>query len=60
MDATKQNFQIANRVGSLLEEEKCTVAQAVEILGYVSRKIQYASPVHFPAEKSVKRANSVD
>lgn len=60
MDATKQNFQIASRIGSLLEEEKCTVAQAVEILRYVSRKIQYTSYVHFPLDESVECADPVN
>lgn len=60
MDATKQNYQLANQIGAMLEKENCTVGQAMEILAYVSRKIQRISAVQFPADELVERTNTVD
>lgn len=60
MDATQQNYHIASQIGLFLEKENCTVAQALEILAYVSRKIQCTSHVQFPDELDVEGAHPVD
>lgn len=50
MEATEQNYRIANQIWAILAKENCTVAQAQEILAYVSRKIPCESHVQFPEE----------
>lgn len=60
MDAKKQNYQIANQIGALLESENCTVADAVEILAYVARKIKCTSHVQFSGDESIECANTVN
>lgn len=60
MDAKKQNYQLANQIGALLEKENCTVANAIDILEYVARKIKCTSHVQFPKDESVECADTVN
>lgn len=60
MEAKNQNYQIANQIGTLLESENCTVADAVEILAYVAKKIKCTSHVQFPEDESIECTNTVN
>lgn len=45
MEATQENYRIANKILELLAEENCTVQQADEILAFVARHIRTTSTV---------------
>lgn len=60
MEATKQNYEIVGQIGALLQKENCTVAQAIEILAYVSMEIRCSSHVQFPAAWLANRVNAVN
>lgn len=60
MEATEQNYRIANQIWAIFAKENCTVAQAQEILAYVSRKIPCESHVQFPVDLSVEASEQVD
>lgn len=47
MEATKQNYQIAQQIIELLAKENCTVRQSEEILSYVGMTIRNVSTVQF-------------
>ena len=60
MEATDQNFRIADKILTLLAEENCTVRQAEEILAYTARCIREESTVQLRRGGSIKRRDSVD
>lgn len=60
MESTEQNYRIANQIWAIFAKENCTVAQAQEILAYVSRKIPCESHVQFPEEPLAEVANTVN
>lgn len=60
MEATEQNYRIANQIWATLAKESCTVTQAQEILAYVSRGIPCKSHVQLPKESLAEVANTVD
>lgn len=59
MEATKQNYQIAEQILKLLAKENCTVRQSEEILSYVGMTIRNVSTVQFQesAELFYRRKN---
>lgn len=60
MEATEQNYRIADQIWATLAKENCTVAQAQEILAYVSRKIPCKSHVQFSIGPSAEVSEQVD
>lgn len=60
MESTEQNYRIANQIWAIFAKENCTVAQAQEILAYVSRKIPCESHVQFPVDPSTEVSEQVD
>ena len=60
MDATKQNYRIAEQIIETLVNENCTIDQATEILAFVSRQIRCTSHVQFSAEALVERTDAVN
>lgn len=60
MEATKQNYQISNKIMAIFAEESCTVTQAMEILAFVSREIRCTSHVQLPAKELVERTDAVN
>lgn len=60
MESTEQNYRIANQIWAIFAKENCTVAQAQEILAYVSRRIPCKSHVQFQKESLAEVANTVD
>lgn len=60
MEANKKNFRIADTILTLLAEENCTVAQASEILAFVSAELRATSTVQFSKGDLIQRANAID
>ena len=60
VEATRQNFRIADQVLTILAKENCTVLQAAEILTYVSDQIRARSTVQFNEGDLTKRTDTID
>ena len=60
VEATKQNFRIADQVLTILAKENCTVLQATEILTYVSAQVHARTTVQFTEGDLVEGANAID
>ena len=60
MEATAQNFSIADKILTLFAKENCTVLQATEILTYVRSQILNRSTVQYQGGALVELLDSVD
>ncbi|MCM1236136.1 MAG: hypothetical protein NC489_39130 [Ruminococcus flavefaciens] len=59
MEATTQNYQIADKILTLLAKENCTVLQAEGILSFVQSRVRAQSTVQH-REGELSEGSSVD
>lgn len=60
MDATEQNYRIADQILILLAKENCTILQASGILTFVQNQIRARSTVQYCAGELANIVDSIN